>query len=749
MFLLLADKIVKEYVVKYYAHSSDNPKKSWQEVAEHSKNTAKIAGEYAAKFNAEEFGYVCGILHDIGKYSQDFQDKLKGKIIRVDHSTAGAKEVCNLYGEKLGRILAYCIAGHHGGLLNYGTAASTEGTMYARLHKNIEDFSIYKNELNSIINRVLPKIPIRPVDQYCGFSFSFFIRMVFSCLVDADFLDTESYMSGVVKPRGGNASIFSLNSKFANFLSRQKFPQSKINIMRREILESCLNMASKEAGLFTLTVPTGGGKTYSSLAFALNHAKINGLERIIYVIPYTSIIEQNAKIFKDAVGYENVLEHHSNFQFEDKDSEYLQTLNEKLKLASENWDIPIIVTTNVQFFESLFSNRSSKCRKIHNMAKSIIIFDEVQMLPVQYLRPCLLAVSELISNYGSTAVFCTATQPSINKLLPSSIQPMEMMNNPRQLYNEFKKVEIIKKGEMSDEDIVGELNVLEQVLCIVNTRKHAREIFNKLEGKGNIFHLSSLMCPLHRQKTLRKIRERLMSKESCKVISTQLIEAGVDIDFPVVYRSMSGIDSIVQSAGRCNREGRLKKGNVFVFEPLSEFAKISGYLKRTAAVANMVFRKYTDPISLDAIDYYFKILYDIEGEESLDKEKIIECFEENYKQLEFDFQTAAEKFKLIKENTYSIIMPYVADDEDEILNREAVKKILSEAKFSPYPTAVTRKLQPYIVQVYEYEYKALLKNAMLKNLNDNFTVLNDFPKNYSQATGLIIPKDTYGEAIFA
>ena len=736
--------------MKYFAHSSDVSEKPWQEISEHSKNTAKIAGTFASKFNSEEFGYICGVLHDIGKYSQDFQDKLKGKIVKVDHSTAGAQEVCKIFGKIYGRLLAYCIAGHHVGLPNYGTAASTEGTLYARLHKNLEDFSNYKDELSPHIHPVLPRIPIIPIVQYYGFSFSFFVRMIFSCLVDADFLDTENYMADVIKPRGGNVSIPLVKGKFDNFLSNLKFPQSKINIMRQEILESCLKMSNKEPGLFTLTVPTGGGKTYSSLAFALSHAKIHKLERIIYVIPYTSIIEQNAKLFKDAVGYENVLEHHSNFQFEDKDSEYVQTLNEKLKLASENWDIPIIVTTNVQFFESIFSNRASKCRKIHNMAKSIIIFDEAQMLPVQYLKPCLAAVSELISNYGTTAVLCTATQPSINKLLPFFIKSTEIMNNPRKLYDEFKKVEIIKRGKLSDEKLVGELNECKQVLCIVNTRKHAREIFNKLEDKDHSFHLSSLMCPIHRKNTLKKVRKCLLSKQPCKVISTQLIEAGVDIDFPVVYRSISGIDSIIQSAGRCNREGKLKKGKVFVFEPLSKYAKTRGYLSRTAKVANMVFRKYSDPISLEAIDYYFKLLYDVEGEKSLDKKKILDCFEENYKQLEFNFQTAAKNFKLIKHDTNSIIIPFVADDEDEALNdKKYIKKILNEAEFTPYPLSVTRKLQPYIVQVYEYECKTLLENAMLMTINDTFTVLDDFSKNYSQSTGLKIPKDTYGEAIFA
>jgi CRISPR-associated helicase Cas3/CRISPR-associated endonuclease Cas3-HD len=740
--------------MKYYAHSSDNPEQSWQEIIDHSRNTAIIAANYSSKFNAKEFGYICGLLHDIGKYSQEFQNKLKGETIRVDHSTASAQEACKLYGKEFGRIFAYCLAGHHSGLMDFGTAAMMEGTLNYRLHKNIEDYNAYKNELEKFINKSLPKLPIKPIKKYYGFSFSFFVRMLFSCLVDADFLDTENYLSESIKPRGKNTPISILKKKFDEFLSSFNYPKTKINAMRQEILESCLNMASQKTGLFTLTVPTGGGKTYSSFAFALNHAIENNLEKIIYVIPYTSIIEQNAALFKNAIGYENVLEHHSNFQIAEKDSEHLQTINEKLKLASENWDIPVVVTTNVQFFESLFSNRSSKCRKIHNLSKSVIIFDEAQMLPIQYLKPCLLSVSELIGNYGATAVFCTATQPSINKLLPSNVKPIEMMKNPKKLYNDFKKVEIIRKGEIKDESLVSELNNLEQVLCIVNTRKHAKEIFNKLkeitgDSKNHIFHLSSLMCPIHRQNTLNKIKRFLVDKNPCIVISTQLIEAGVDIDFPVVYRSMSGIDSIIQSAGRCNREGKLKIGKVFVFKPSSDLAKTRGYLDRTSSVADMVFRKYSDPISLKAIDYYFNLLYDLEGEASLDRENIVECFEENYEQLEFNFRTAAEKFNLINDNTYSIIIPYVDFDEDKRKNSEKViKKILNEAEFNPYPTAVIRKLQPYIVQVYEYEYKKILKNGMIKTINDNFDVLDDFSNNYNQFTGLKLPEDNFSEAIF-
>jgi CRISPR-associated helicase Cas3/CRISPR-associated endonuclease Cas3-HD len=733
--------------MKYYAHSSNNPEKSWQTIVEHLENTAKIAGDYASRFNAREFGYICGILHDIGKYSQDFQKKLHGEILNVDHSSAGAQVAKNLYGEAMGKLLSYCIAGHHSGLLNHGTPASTEGTLYARLHKNLEDFNAYKNELEWISNKKLPNFPITLIDrEYQGFMFSFFVRMIFSCLVDADFIDTENYLSNVLKPRGSGATVVQLNTIFSKFILNLSNDKTKINTKRREILERCLHMANSNPGLFTLTVPTGGGKTYSSLAFALNHAAVNNLERIIYVIPYTSIIEQNAKVFKDVLGDENILEHHCNYQFDSNNSENLQSVNEKLKLASENWDIPIVVTTNVQFFESLFSNRSSKCRKIHNLSKSVIIFDEAQMLPIQYLIPCLLAVSELVKNYGTTAVLCTATQPSVNELLPLSIRPVEMMHNPRQLYNDFKKVKIIKKDKMNDDDLANEINKIKQVLCIVNTRKHAKEIFNKLKGKNNTFHLSSLMCPIHRQETFRKIRQNLKDKKPCKVISTQLIEAGVDVDFPIVYRAIAGIDSIVQSAGRCNREGKLETGYVFIFDPVSEYAKIRGYLERTASVAHMVLRKYEDPISLEAIDYYFKMLYDIEGKKALDKKDILDCFEAKCKQLEFDFQTAAERFKLIESNTYSIIVPYKDNGEKD--DKKNIIKLLNEAKYTSYPINIARKLQPYTVPIYENEYKVLQKNGVLKTINDSFIVLENYEGYYDKNTGLIIPTGTYGEGIF-
>jgi len=410
-----------------------------------------MAAAFASAFNAAEFGYTCGLLHDIGKYSPEFQQRLHGSKLRVDHSSAGAQLADSIY-PMVGKLLAYCIAGHHGGLLDHGTAATTEGTLLARLNNEPKDYSAYKNDLNldPLVEPARLKMPIQPLAGNIGFSISFFVRMLYSCLVDADFLDTERYMTDITGLRGNNTPIPELSVALESFLKRFSGSKSRINLKRADILRQCQEKAIQPTGLFSLTVPTGGGKTYSSLAFALRHAVHNNLDRVIYVIPYTSIIEQNAEVIRQALGDSSVLEHHSNYQFEGTLAEDFRTTQEKLMKATENWDIPIILTTNVQFFESLFSNRSSRCRKLHNIARSVIIFDEAQMLPTNYLKSCLLAVTELTKNYGSTAILCTATQPSINELLPEGIQPQEIVDNPRQLYTDFKKVKVSNLGKLDD-----------------------------------------------------------------------------------------------------------------------------------------------------------------------------------------------------------------------------------------------------------------------------------------------------------
>jgi len=737
----------------YYAHSNKLGKQYWQTVREHLNNTANIARELGIDAGVAELAYVAAMLHDIGKYSDAFQRRLEGAGFKVDHSTAGAKEARQLFQDDpvhqiMGTILAYCIAGHHSGLLNYGSPIDieTDGTLWARLKKEVEDYQIYKEEIKTEELRLPAYLPIRPITKDCGFSLAFFTRMVYSALVDADFLETEAFMNSEGKPRGGYDDVSVLKEKLDHSLDRFKNPDSPINQQRTETLKNCIAKATEKPGLFTLTVPTGGGKTLSSLAFALHHAALHGMKRIIYVIPYTSIIEQNAAIFKNCLGYSNVLEHHSNFNWDQKqnyaEAEQAddQTNNaiQKLKLATENWDIPIVVTTNVQFFESLFANRSSRCRKLHNIAKSVIIFDEAQMLPRDYLKPCMYAVYELVKNYSATAILCTATQPSVEQFLPKEAELQELSTDPQSLYRFYKRVQVKHIGIKSDDYLTQQMNANQQTLCIVNTRRHARGLFEKLNNEGR-FHLSTLMCPAHRKRTIAKIKETLCTKKPCRVISTQIMEAGIDIDFPVGFRAISGLDSIIQAAGRVNREGKQSEGTLYVFEPDSAFVKRTpAYIRQGAEVARNILRNYADPVCMEAIHDYYELLYDLKGKEDFDKKNIFHCFEKgDPSNLNFDFKTASEKFRLIENNTASIVIQY---DQTAI-------SLLDKARISDFPLSFSRELQPYTVNIYQNEFNALQAKGLIDLYGDAYAVLNDMGY-YNAETGLQIPESVGGEALF-
>ncbi|MGB9521619.1 MAG: CRISPR-associated helicase Cas3', partial [Anaerolineales bacterium] len=563
-----------------------------------------------------------------GKYSYEFQQRLDGGKRRVDHSTAGAKELLDLFKgkpqEPLAKLLAYPIAGHHAGLADYGNESDLEGnTLCVRIKADIPDYKSYRNEVDLSTIQFPQRLNIRPLKlrilpdkpdrDFLGFSLSFLVKMIYSTLVDADFQETESFMQGK-RPRGSYEDISTLRNKLNLYLRKFDGPTSEINRKRNETLKACIDKAiSEKPGFFSLTVPTGGGKTLASMAFALNHAAMHGLKRIIYVIPFTTIIEQNAKVFKEILGEENVLEHHCNFDWEAKRREVSEnpddrTINVymKLKLAAENWDIPIVVTTNVQFFESLFANKSSRCRKLHNIAKSVMIFDEAQMLPREYMRPAMAAVWELVTNYGASVVFCTATQPGLERFLPAETKVTELAPNPQGLFDFYKRVEVKNLGMLTDEELLARLNTHDQALCIVNTRRHASGLFGGLQGDGN-FHLSTLLCPAHRKQKLIEIKARLESRQPCRVVSTTVMEAGIDLDFPVGYRALTGLDSINQAAGRVNREMKRSVSEMFVFEPKSEFIKRTpSFLKQTTEVARMVLRDHAEaPISIPAIQAFF------------------------------------------------------------------------------------------------------------------------------------------------
>jgi CRISPR-associated endonuclease/helicase Cas3 len=517
-----------------------------------------------------------------------------------------------------------------------------------------------------------------------------------------------------------------------------------INIKRTETLNACQNQSIEKPGYFTLTVPTGGGKTLASMAFALNHAVVNGMKRIIYVIPFTSIIEQNAAVFKECLGEENVLEHHSNFDWEGlrryENIKYPDNLTnsvfQKLRLATENWDIPIVVTTNVQFFESIFSNKKSNCRKLHNLAKSVIIFDEAQMLPKEYLKPCMFAVQELVQNYGTSVVFCTATQPELKRFLPDTPEFIELAPNPRELFTSYRRTQVKNRGKLTDSELLEEINAHLQTLCIVNTRKHAKGLFDGLLDDGR-FHLSTLMCPAHRAQTLRTIREQLSNGKNCRVVSTQVMEAGIDLDFPVGYRALAGLDSIIQAAGRINREGKQSYGQLFIFEPESNFIKRTPtYIQQTADVARSILRDYDDKLdSIDAIKDYFRLLYTLQDEKrAFDAHEILTHFD---KSDGFDFKTAAAKFKLIERNTVSITIPY---------NEEAIE-FIKELKNTEYAALILRKLQPYTVNIYEQEYQAINEKGAIEVIKDAYAVLTNMSYYEVQSGIALLPSDG-GEAVF-
>ncbi|MCA9085055.1 MAG: CRISPR-associated endonuclease Cas3'', partial [Planctomycetaceae bacterium] len=635
----------------HFAHTKQGePPESWEPLEEHLALVAKYCSQFAHGLKADEFGRVLGWWHDLGKYSKEFQAYLHREngyeahienvdsSNRIDHSTAGAQLAAQLFEKHpYGRMLAYCIAGHHAGLADAVSQSGASG-LDQRLKKVIPAVDDAPPAL--LQKPELPKVP--PISlasedpDTIPYQLAFFTRMLFSCLVDADYLATEEFVSPnrtgerqVNTP--GFAQLRTLLDQHLQELSAGK--SGVVADARAEVLNACRHMAAQPRGLFSLTVPTGGGKTLSSLAFALKHAEVQGCSRIIYAIPFTSIIEQTAAVFRNvfsAAPEETILEHHCNT---DPERETATT-----RLITQNWDAPLVVTTNVQLFESLFSDRTSSCRKLHNICNSVIILDEVQSIPVELLKPTLAVIRELVRNYGCTIVLCTATQPALgrsNDFMIGLENVTEIISNPPHLFGRLKRVQISHLGPLSNENIVQKLSEHEQFLCIVNTRAHAADLFTRLTrgrntlsshpfnpwprgqdvakpeatawplGHGlnedlhperSIFHLSTNMCGEHRRKTLDTIRQRLSDGLACQVISTQLIEAGVDVDFPVVFRSLTGIDSMAQAAGRCNREGKRHRGKVFLFEPTD--VKLRGYLRATAESA----KELLVDLTLDDID---------------------------------------------------------------------------------------------------------------------------------------------------
>ena len=739
---------------EFYAHSlKDRSPEHWEPVETHLRLVAEGddafpgAAGFAEAFGAAEWGRLLGLWHDLGKYSAKFQDYLRSvngleasletQPGKVDHSTAGAQHAVERFGNELGSLLAYCLAGHHGGLPDAADSPIAGKSLRERLREGDHPIENAPRALLEQSVPPMPKLDLHATPREVAFRLSVFCRMLFSCLVDADYLATEQFMSpersaarrrklptlAELKPIL-DAHLDSLQSSAGD---------SPVNRQRRHVLDACRRAADEPAGLFSLTVPTGGGKTLSSMAFALRHAARHSLRRVIYAIPYTSIIEQNARVFRKALkaaGPEAVLEHHCNLDPE-KESRYG-------KLTAENWDAPIVVTTNVQFYESLFANKPARCRKLHRIARSVIILDEAQSLPVKLLRPTLAMLEELCRNYGCSVVLCSATQPAVTHRDDFTIglhDVREMVPDAPQLFAALRRVEVHQEGELTDDALIERLTheENERALCVVNTRKHAAQLYGMLRERfakadpESIFHLSANMCPAHRTAELKKIHARLAPKNArpCRVISTQLIEAGVDIDFPVVFRAMTGLDSIAQAAGRCNREGRLARGVVHVFETGGgSFPQ----LRQAAEVTREVVRQHPDLLSLEAVEAFFMTYYwRREDDHAWDERGIMDRVSLDQEGLKAQFREIARDYRLIEDDQTPVIVPYSAKGS------QLVAALKSMAH--PPDWGFTRKLQPFTVGLRERQLRQLIENAAVTQYHEQFWIVEN-EKAYDEKLGL-------------
>ncbi|WP_457636827.1 CRISPR-associated helicase Cas3', partial [Oceanithermus sp.] len=584
--------------VQPLAHSSGAAGQP-QLLSDHLFAVARLASELARPQGeaAAALAYWLGIFHDLGKATSDFQRYLRAASEgrpagSVPHSIWGAILLAIQLGEMDQPKLPLPVLGHHSQLKEPGTAGQD-----LREAKDSGDRQV--REVAQFLQTLSPQLPAANFPSpLTKTETDTFLRFLFSALIDADRLDTEAHFDpGTAALRKGYPSIDDLWRLLRQDQERliRQAPQTAVNCVRREVYEASLAAAEQPPGFFRLTVPTGGGKTRSGLAFALKHAVLHGLRRVVVAIPYTSIIDQTADVYRqifEPLGGDAVLEHHSALEPPESETPSPQQLHQRL--ATENWDHPLIVTTTVQLFESLFANRPSKVRKLHNLARSVILIDEVQTLPPDLLRPTLDALRQLVERFGATVVFSTATQPAfeLSEHVPEfeNVKVVEIVPGYEQYFTTLRRVQYEHKNDpLSWSEVANEIKAAHQVMVVLNTRKDALALLDELAGEPNVFHLSTLLCGAHRREVLAEVRHRLAGGEPVKLVSTQVVEAGVDLDFPEVWRAVGPLDRIVQAAGRCNREGRRERGRVVIFDP-AEGAVPPGAYRSGLGVAQVLLR---------------------------------------------------------------------------------------------------------------------------------------------------------------
>lgn len=742
-----------------YAHTHPAGRDHWEPLTTHLTEVAERAASFAKDFGGDRLACLAGLWHDLGKTSDAFQRDVLGAGNdeaaadaedtpggrRVNHSNAGAHHAMATLHPAVGPLIAYGILGHHGRLPDYQWGGS-DAAFAARIDPTvcaIPDWHLPAD---------LPAAATDPPSLLAGISFpeesrpaafaaAFLARMLYSALVDADRLCTEAFINPerAAQRPAPHPTPQSLLGKLNAHLdvlreSRQSDP-APVDRHRAAVLAACRKAAANEPGFYSLTVPTGGGKTLASAAFALTHAAAHGQRRLLFALPYTSIIEQTAKTFRDVFGETQVLEHHSNL-----DPDHPRNKHFPRQLAAENFDAPVVVTTNVQFFESLFSAHGGTCRKLHRFANAVIVLDEAQSMPPDLLGPTLAALQELVRSYGSTVVLCTATQPVIHRREGFDIgidEVTEIVPDPPALYRAMKRVDVQQAGALDDDTLADRIAAQPQALCIVNTKKHAAGLFALLHDRTDdpdaCVHLSAAMCPAHRSHVLAAVRVRLKEGRPVRVISTTVIEAGVDVDFPTVYRALTGFDSIAQAAGRCNREGRRATGEVFVFRPADPKAAAPQNLNDAVSIATGLLEAHPDPLALDAINAYFERMYwqrKHRGDVPWDIHDVMGCFAAAG---QYNFRQADDRYRWIDSQTTPILVPY-GDT-----GKELVALLSTWSADEPPDYRLLRRAQRYVVSVYDHQLQAMLANTTLhapESYHGRIHVLTNPAAYDGQALGL-------------
>lgn len=718
----------------YKAHI-DKTTNTVQTIKEHSENTAVLCRDFSIP-KLKDVMYVMGLLHDVGKYQISFQKRIDGKNIKVEHSGCGAKIAIEKFPNAVGYLLAYCIAGHHSGIPDggYGNDTPDKVTLAGRMKREFEDYSRYQEELSllSINDRDFGEFLLRDCENNMERvidKFAFFTRYCYSCLTDADSLDTASFCS-----KDGRHS---LKANFTGCLEKinksllSLHSYSELQKARSVLQNQVFQHIKSDAEIYLMNMPTGSGKTLCSVKFALERVLRTNRKRIIYIIPYNSIIEQTADIFENIMGRDvEILRHQSTF-FYDEEKDYSEDYRETARYAIENWDAQLIITTAVQFFESIYANKRNKLRKLHNMADSILVFDEAHLMPTKYLQPCLEAISYITKYLNSEAVFLTATMPDYKKLIREYALPNSIICDlvtDTSIFSKFNKCKYQYLETLSEDRLIAEAAKYPSSLIIVNKRAVARELYSLCSGKK--FHLSTYMTAFDRSRVINEIKLELMQLEKdypdlenipddrkIIVISTSLIEAGVDLDFYTVFRELAGLDNILQAGGRCNREGKRKQADVFIYTLENQ----SNMLLRDERfnITKGLINEYEDISCKESISTYYERLYFFNREE-LTKNTISKRCKNVYS---IPFSKYAEDFNIIDTETISIV---VSRDKK---SKEMIEQLKITGQGNP------RKFQKYALAVYVNEFDDLLKQHVVDDFGSGIWCLTNLDY-YEEDTGI-------------